>query len=124
MKGLEITEELLTEVLDLEVDMIYDVNSSKWETIYQYDTIGFQTKNDGYKSIPLFLLVEKCLEWAAKEGYILDLTIYKDTEKKIRYSINVSHSLNNFKYETSSNANFKTVINAIRTVVEFKNRIK
>ena len=98
MKDLKISKELMSEVLNYEVDTVLGINKN------EIDYTCCRDENEGYIdiSINLYEFAFKCKEWAYKNGY----DIWSITWGAVEFQ-------NNYKYNGTESITESTEIKAI-----------
>ena len=85
MKDLKISKELLSEVLNYEVDAFLGINKN------EIDYTCCRDENEGYIdiSINLYEFAFKCKEWAYKNSKVNMITVDRDKDSEEYYDVSV-----------------------------------
>ena len=114
MKDLKISKELLSEVLNYEVDAFLGINKN------EIDYTCCRDENEGYVdiSINIYEFAYKSKEWAENKGYIL----FSKNKECLIYSIDevydVIECLNQYEDYFEGNTEIEAVIKACNWILE------
>ena len=114
MKDLKISKELLSEVLNYEVDAFLGINKN------EIDYTCCRDENEGYIdiSINLYEFAFKCKEWAENKGYI----IFSKNKECLVYSIDevydVIECLNQYEDYFEADSEVQSIIKACNWIRE------
>ena len=106
MKDLKISKELLSEVLNYEVDVFLGINKN------EIDYTCCRDENEGYIdiSINLYEFAFKCKEWLLKNNIAFTLNYYKDNS--------VQFYCEKYHLDIESSSEIETIIKACNWILE------